>query len=286
MNEFHISSPLLHAAIWGGTECKQWIGGYTNADNENYGRALIEYFTCRLFGIHRAPGYQPYYAGGYGFSERLRFGEISEEEYEAAYKEFEELYRFTQKELLTSELVVDGKVKLNRSLRKFETEEILPQLINKEDFIEFPANVITSYADDGRLFDYGRWMSIVRDVPVELVVVHFDCLFHPSNTCASSMHGGESEVWVLEKNIFGYSRLEANCFKISAIPESDMEEAKKRINKGFFKHCKVAEYSKGSLLSSQVEKGFLPCEGNWIIRKLIEREKNKNEKITDGYWHY
>lgn len=48
MNEYHIKSPLLQAAIWGGTECKQWIGGYTNSDNENYGRALIEYFACKL----------------------------------------------------------------------------------------------------------------------------------------------------------------------------------------------------------------------------------------------
>ena len=286
MNEYHITSPLLQAAIWGGTGCKQWIGGYTNGDNGNYGRALIEYFACKLFGIHRAPGYEPRYVGGLNFSDRVRFGEISEEEFETAYKEFEELYHFTQKELLMSGLVTDGKVKLNRSLRPFETDDILPQLINKEDIIGFPANVITSYADDGRFFDYGSWMSIVRDVPVELVVVHFDCLFHPLDTCANKMNGGENEVWVLEKNIFGYSKLEANCFKIKDIPEDDMKKARRRIKNGPLKLCTVAEHRSGSLLSSQIEEGFLPCEGNWIIRKLIEQEKKKNEKLTDGHWHY
>ncbi len=286
MNEYHISSPLLQAAIWGGTECNQWIGGYTNGDRGYYGRALVEYFACRLFGIHRAPGYEPPYVAGFGFSDRVRFGKISEEEFEKAYEEFEELYYFTQKELLASGCVSNGKVKLNRSLKSYETDEILPQLLNKNAIIEFPANIITSYAYDGRLFDYGSWMSIVREVPVELIVLHFDCLYHPPYTCASSMHGGEYEVWVLEKNIFGYTRQEANCFKIKAIPVMDKEKAEKRIKEGPFMRRTVADYKEGSLLSSQIEEGFLPCQGNWIIRKLIELEKTKNEERTHGYWRY
>jgi len=56
MKEYHISSPLLKAAIWGGAGCHQW-DGYTNADGGEYGRALVEFFTTRLFSIHRIPGF-------------------------------------------------------------------------------------------------------------------------------------------------------------------------------------------------------------------------------------
>lgn len=151
----------MQAAIWGGTGCYQWIRGYTNADVDNSGRALIEYFTCRLFSIHRAPGYEPRYSGGFNLSYRVRFGEISQREYEEAYEEFEQLYQFTQKELRESGLAVDGKITLNRSLRSFETDEILPQILDGANEVEFPSNVITSYADDGCLYCY----NILKEKP-------------------------------------------------------------------------------------------------------------------------
>lgn len=53
---------------------------------------------------------------------------------------------------------------------------------------------MTSYAHDNRLYGYGRSMSIIRELPVEKVVMFDECLFHPENVCANSIHGGEYEV--------------------------------------------------------------------------------------------
>lgn len=166
MKEFEIKSPLLHAAIFGSLECYQ-INGYLNADAGDYGRALIEYFAARRFGIHRITGFEPHYLKGSAFGFQSRFGDLSEEEFEDAYKEFCDLYDFTQNELKNSNKVVDGKVKVNRSLRSYETEEIVPQILRGEKMIEFPVNILTSYAHDGVPNCYGSWMSLYREVPVE-----------------------------------------------------------------------------------------------------------------------
>ena len=275
MNEFHVESPLLHAAIWGGTECYLW-DGYTNADKGDYGRALIEYFTSRLFEIHRLPGYEPLYVHGSSIGFMRKFGQLSEAEFENAYKEFERLYSHTQEELKKEGLVIDGKVKLCRSLRKIETDEILPQILNEDKDIEFPANIITSYAHDGRLYDYNSWMSIVRDVPVELIVMYNECLHHPQGVCAYNMHGGESEVWVVEKNIFGYTKLERECFKYEKIPDDELNVAKKR--QGEFLYNKHSSVPDGSLFSS-CSLACLPCHNSQFVQWLVEKEHKKNQKL-------
>ncbi len=280
MNEFHIKSQLLRAAIWGGTGCYQW-DGYTNADKGKYGRALIEFFATRLFSIHRIPGYEPKYQGFDALGYQRKFGKISEEEFEDAYAEFKELYLFTQKELEASGLVIDGKVKLNRSLRPFETDVILPQLLNNEKEVEFPSNIITSYAHDGSLFDYGCWMSVIRDVPVELIVMYNECLYHPESTCANRIHGGESEVWVVESNMFGYTKLSAKCFVYKNIPPC--EEEKARIEKETYTHNKRAEHKEGSVMSSQMINYLsFPCACNKIAEHFVKKEKRKIEKKLFG----
>ena len=83
---------------------------------------------------------------------------LLEKEFEEAYKDFENLYHFTQAELKKSGLVIEGKVTLNRSLHQFETDIILPQLLDGKDLVEFPSNIVTSYAHDGALYCYGSWM--------------------------------------------------------------------------------------------------------------------------------
>lgn len=280
MNEFHINNKILHAAIWGGTECYQ-MHGYVNADTNNMGRALIEYFTSRYFNIHRLPGYEPYYLGGPDYAFRKTAGKLSEVEFEDAYSEFVKLYLFTQDELRKSGIIVDGKVKLVRSLRPFEIKEVLPQILNKNEFIEYPANIITSYAHDVAPFGYFSWMSVIRDVPVESIVMYFDCLYHPNSTCAYRSHGGENEVLVVEKSIFGYTRLPAKDFIIynNTIPSDELAKAKmvqpqyKRITH----NNRVESISNESLMKAEI--GFKPCEGNWLIKTLIKREVKKTEEL-------
>ena len=283
MNEYHVKSELLKAAIWGGTGCYE-MSGYTNNDKGNFGRAIIEYFATRLFAIHRLPGFQPHYPGGSEASFRLKYGELSEKEFEEAYIEFGELYKFTQNELMQSGLVLDGKVRLNRSLRSFETKEILPQILLGKTIIEYPSNIITSYAHDGILYCYGSWMSIVRDVPVELIVMYNECLYHPPETCAYQMHGGESEVWVVEKNIFGYTEAPADCFKYEGIPARDKCNAETDKSK-YRNHNKVAEeYEKGSLMNSQEALVERPCMRNPIVKWIVEKQNKKNiEYLSDIY---
>ena len=122
----------------------------------------------------------------------------------------------------------------------------------------------------------------MRNVSVELIIAYFECLHHPEETCAHNIHGGESEVWVAEKDIFGYTKLEASCFKYESIPEEEKAKAKSKI--GSFQYDVVAEHKEGSLTFSQMLNKFVrrPCESNWVIERLIKKEKKKNEEILRG----
>jgi hypothetical protein len=270
---------LLHAALFGGTECHQW-SGYINADTGSYGRALIEYFTAMKFGIHRIPGFEPHYLKGPVFGFWKKFGVLSEEEFDEAYREFCYVYEFTQSELKNSGKVVNGKVKLNRSLRSFETEEIVPQILRGEQMIEFPANIITSYAHDGIVNCYGSWMSLFREVPVENIVMYNDCLTYPNEFCDFyKQHGGESEVWVVEKDIFGYIKVPVDCFVYFSIPEAEQEKAHER---NIQDHSSVAPVREGSLIKSSLPVEVLPCESNWLLTRLIKRELDKDAKVWEN----
>ncbi len=279
MKEFEIKSPLLHAAIFGDLDCYH-MNGYLNVDEGNYGRALIEYFSARRFGIHRIPGFEPHYLKGWVFGFQRKFGDLSEEEFEGAYQEFCDLYDFTQSELKNSGKVVNGKVRLNRSLRKFETEEIIPQLLNGQKMIEFPANIITSYAHDGKRDCYGSWMSLFREVPVKQIVMYNECLSYPSEFCDYyKQHGGESEVWVLETDIFGYTKLPAESFVYSSIPEKERDEAieKRKLNP----YKNVAWNREGSLIMSSMPYIIPPCKKTKRIERLIKREIDKDIEFRE-----
>lgn len=116
-------------------------------------------------------------------------------------------------------------------------------------------------------------MSIVREVPVELIVMYNECLYHPPETCAHLTHGGESEVWVVETNVFGYTKLPVSCFMYENIPSDDRRDAEKRKSE-FIYRKRPKEYNSGSLFSSQMI-DILPCKGNRIVELLIERDQEK-----------
>ena len=99
------------------------------------------------------------------------------------------LYKFTQKELLKSSLVIDGKIKLVRSLRPYEIDYVTPQLINQDNsIISLPVNIINSYAQDGALFGYGSNISVVREIEIKKILMYYECLNHPNNVCDCMTH--------------------------------------------------------------------------------------------------
>ena len=60
-------------------------------------------------------------------------GELSEAAISEACDEIEKLYDFTQRKLISDGCVHNGKVRLVRSLRRFETCEVAPQLKQGKD---------------------------------------------------------------------------------------------------------------------------------------------------------
>lgn len=107
-----------------------------------------------------------------------------------------------------------------------------------------------------------------------------ECLLYPCDFCRHhKMHGGESEVWVVETDIFGYTKLPVECFRYSSISESEREKANERMS-----HVHVrgtASLREGSLLMSSMPVDILPCERNWLIKRLIKRELDKDAEFLE-----
>lgn len=273
MNEFHLTSELLLQAFWGGYMCKNdcltRCQGYFNSDTEDFGRGFVEYCVARMFNIHRVPGHEQFYIkNGVNYAMRSEYGCLNEANVIAACKEMEKLYHFVQAELKESSYVKNGKVKLVRSLRPFEIETVTPQLLSNVDTITLPVNIITSYAHDGRLYGYNSSISLVREVPVEKIVMFDKCLFHPENVCAHYIHGGEYEVWVVEDNMFGQIKLDRECFKY------------KELDRGIgSKNWHISLREPDASLYT-VNSGFKrPCEWNKFTKWLIQRNCEKIRKL-------
>lgn len=274
MEEFHLTSELLLQAFWGGymcnNNCLKRCQGYFNADVGDFGRGFIEYCVAKNFNIHRVPGYEQYYIkDGTAMKMLQEYGDLKEEDIEAACAEMMELYQFIQKELVKSPYVKDGKIRLVRSLRPFEIDAVTPQLKNPNNSkIVMPTNIMTSYAHDGALFHYGSTMSVVRDISVEKIVMFDECLYHPQNVCANHIHGGEYEVWVVEENIFGKLELDRECFAYRSL--NDRTEHNEYFNNYF-----RPQYAIDSSLYTDERKIAKPCEWNpfttWLIKHNVQK---------------
>lgn len=274
MNEFHLASELLLQAFWGGFICKNdylpHCQGYFNSDQGNYGRGFIEYCVARIFNIHRVPGHEQFYIkNGTNYALLREYGVLKEADISAACEEMKKLYCFVQTELKESSYVENGKIKLVRSLRPFEIDAVTPQLLTNADTIKLPVNIITSYAHDCRLYGYNSSMSLVREIPVEKIIMFDECLFHPKNVCAHYIHGGEFEVWVVEDNMFGQIELDRECFKY--------KELDRRLG-SMNRHRSLREPDT-SLYT--VNSGYTrPCEWNKFTKWLVEKN---SEKIRELY---
>lgn len=273
MKEFHLTNELLLQTFWGGYMCKNncltHCQGYFNADTGDYGRGLIEYCIAKVFNIHRLPGYEQYYIkDGTRMNMLHEYGSLNEADIDASCAEIELLYHFVQQELEKSSYVKNGKMKLVRSLRSFEIDAVTPQLRDNNSTITLPVNIMTSYAHDNRLYGYGSKMSIVREVPVEKIVMFNECLFHPENVCANSIHGGEYEVWIVEDNMFGEIELDKECFKYEKLEETGK-------NYSYPMRCEI-----DASLYTDDRKIARPCEWNKFTKWLI---KNNIKQIKEIY---
>lgn len=273
MKEFCLKSELLLQAFWGGYMCKNncftHCQGYFNLDEGKYGRGFIEYCIARNFGIHRVPGHEQFYLKNSTNYDLLRqYGALKEEDINSACAEINELYQFVQTELRKSAYVKNGTVRLQRSLRPFEIKEITPQLLNNQKTIRLPVNIITSYSHkvSGEP-EYSSRVALVREVPVEKIVMFDECLHHPENVCAHRIHGGEYEVWVVEDNMFGQIELDRECFKYK---ELDEKSARQNVHP-FRGEPDASLYT----VSSNYMR---PCECGKITKWLIERNKEKIRK--------
>lgn len=224
---FTIKNELLYSAIWGENHCKRLgFTGYVYSDKRKLGRAFIEYCICKIFNIHRLPGcgYDRFNEHGY------KFAMLSPQEIEDTCEEVKALYDFTQKKLLSSERLVDGKIELVRSLRDFEKREIIPQLQdeNKRDIL-LPVNVFTSYAHDGKLSSYpgelGEYQINIKEwVDVKDILLWDSYVsYHAQNDSCNQlcfMGDCEAEVFVINHSISGWRHVNRDCLIYGSLPES------------------------------------------------------------------
>lgn len=278
MEQYQINDLLINMAIFGDCRCKhprvERGNGYINNDLKEYGRCILEYIASCYFGIHRFPGFEPYYQ--HDNARFLKnFMELTELDISEAITEFDKIYKHVQMSLSKSPRVINGKVKLNRALRDFEIKEVVPQLIAGKKEIRMPANILTSYAHDGNLKSYNTWLHILRDVEVEKVFFYDNYILDPDGKCENGVHGGESEVWVLNDDIFGEIVLDRECFSFDEIPKDEITRAEKYEVQNHFK----PEIITDGRISNYGELSPRPCEWDWITKKIIERNKRKIDEL-------
>lgn len=273
-NEYRVKSELLLEAMWGDNVCHNRVMpdcvGYFNADSDrnSYGRGFLEFCVSRNFNIHRLPGYEQYYIqDGTALRYKKENGALSEAEVNEACKEIRELYDFTQRKLVSDGIVNDGKVRLVRSLRTYEAREVAPQLKQGRDIIEMPANIITSYSMEKHASGYENIMYLTRQVSAEDILMVYKYLYHPEWTCASGLHGGEFEVWVIDRSIFGMVNLLKEDFELA--DGCSLESLCGANQLALNSNCT------SSSIFSFVDDGLKPCEYDTFTKKLIKRNMKK-----------
>ncbi len=277
MELFTIKNQLLLDALFGNAICIKNSTGYFNSDRNHFGRAFIEFCTMQIFNIYRMPGFEPFYVSKniYNYELKDAYGNLSCSDIDDACEELLSLYRFTQERLKKSSFNNNGTISLVRSLRDYERKEVEPQLLDKKENIEIPVNIINSYAYDKELFCYDSDISISRDVPIENVLFVDKFVQKPNWICKRTLADCEHEVWVIEKNIFGKTTLSQECFNIRE--NYTLQNTVKYVP---YAHSKKEDTS----ILNINDESQLPCNKNWLTRKIIEYNQKQifyNKKMID-----
>lgn len=267
MELYNFKSELLKQAMWGGhwyrNGCLQHTNGYFNYDNEDKGRAFVEFCVKHIYNIQRFPGFEPYYLKGPVYELQKEFGNLREEDIIEACRELEQYISFLQEQLRKSKYNKGGKIRLVRSLRPYEIEKATPQLIEGCEKIKMPVNIINSYAHDTGPFYYGSSMSIFREVEIEKIILWEETLIEPDGTCPHNFYDSEHEVWVMEDSMFGEIEVDATCF------------CYKKLDSRCGKRGVMLDSLDDKPLFTQDESIPKPCEWNkftkWVIKKNMEQ---------------
>lgn len=273
MEKFTFKSELIKEALWGRNYCDDDLlkstNGYFNADTGRKGRAVAEYLVQHIFNIHRFPGFEPYYIKRFHYEFQKEYGLLNRKEIEYACEEYREYYEFLQDELKKSVYNKDDKIRLYRSLRPFEINVATHQIVSKCKEISIPANIINSYSYRGGYY-YGTSMYIKRAVEIEKIVLWYDSLVEPGNDCDYQYVDGEYEVWVLEDDLFGETRIPVECFNYESLND---ELLYRDLYLG-------SNYVNDQPLLSQNKDSPRPCELNWYTKLIIRHNK---KLIKDKY---
>ncbi|MDW2798778.1 hypothetical protein RZO55_14460 [Clostridium boliviensis] len=212
-DKFIIQNKINHEALFGGSYCDperklDKCTGYINSDYACIGRAFLTFCFSKMFNIHRLYGYEDGFMqqNGNSYDIERAFSLLTERDLIEAEEELKLMYVKTQ-QYLERELK-SNFIKIVRALRPFEIDQIIDQIENGREEIILKTNTITSYAGDGQPFHYGASITIVRNIPIEDVVIHYKVLAYPEDTCRySPMHGGEYEIWVKNEHPLGLIKL-------------------------------------------------------------------------------
>ncbi len=277
MDTIQINDQILADAIWGASKCSNFIikkcNGYINSDNGDMGRIIIEHLLSRIYGIHRIPGYEPEYSKAFPKD----IAGFNKENLDKAEDELRKVIEHVQNKVYENENVIDGKVTLVRSLRDFEIKEIIPQLLGDEKLITMPSNIMTSYAYDGQLYNYGSFLSVKRVVNVKDIVFWDKYIEAPSFICTKRLHMGEYEVWVVNTDVYGEVELDRSCFYVKEGTDLAKE------NEKYHGHAtRKYRYDNDCEISSVYAAGYKPCEEDDFLTKYVIGKNMKKAKFLYG----
>jgi len=211
---YKLTNPYLIKAIFGYGNPENGVlkdcNGYVSAnDTYNLGRVFLEFCYSKIFNIHRLPGYKTdWMIRQYDYYHMENLENASPDLIESACVELEDMYTYIQKFFKSNNIT---NLKLKRMAQPFEIGEYLNQVNNKETYIMYPTNILSSYSYELSKGGYYSDYMLCRKVPVNNIVM-IDFLLEDPQSSIKYLHG-ESEMWVIENDMKGVIRLDKTCIK-------------------------------------------------------------------------
>ncbi|TDX43028.1 hypothetical protein [Orenia marismortui] len=266
--KFKIRSRILNLCLFGGEIGKEdnriKVSSWSNS-NGDLSRILLTHCVQKVFGIYRLPGYEEEYKyykqsdirkrkDNYNNVKKL-FSSLTQHELEKGYNELEKLYSFIQSKLKES---FNNNLVLYRSLAYFEREQILKQIIDKEEKIKFRTNIISSYTTDEPSFvSYFSPIYIKRKIKVEDILIYYKYISCENKSC--DYENIEKEVWVINDSKRGALEIPIDNFQ--------WDENQLDLNKSESQRYNIRK-DKDYLIRKNSE-GIKPCNDE-LIKILID----------------
>lgn len=211
-----VKNELLASAMWGGTvQTCSFLGYFPTMCR--LGRAFLEYCICRIYNIHRLPGFG--YDAYVNTPSLDGLSSLDEKDIAEACLELEKMIKHVHRCLEQDGLLCNGKVKLSRHLRPYELNEIVWQLNNGNDLITQHFNVLTSFSHFGpNNSNYSTQPRVYVEDYFDLddILLWDEYVSITPNPLACSrlkpLRDSECEVWVKTDDIHGKRQFERKCY--------------------------------------------------------------------------